>query len=1243
MRQIEFQLIDPDDGHRVPLPDVQTWDLSPILNDTGAVKLTYPATGLNFAALVAHVGEDRDVRLAVRVDGVEKPGLTCIISESDGDTVDPEAVWTFSGRFTVQLLDEAVTEPDTESDFGEDPDAEREFSTSTAGEIIRTLGLEAIVRGCLVGVDIDSFDAVTDSAGQPWERITTTTVSPGRTLMEVLNTLVEQGMCEWYWDGVSLLLFNPGTYGFGAGIDRTLQDPPVVFHGPQSLTDAPRTHSVKDSATTVLVSGGEGLYRFESDPTALARRGRRIETYQSAGNITDEGSLTSFAQIALEKVTKGTLQITHGLAMAAGGPLPVDDFDLGDWVYSDTGQGLERLQVAQWSVSMARDGKLSGTVTLNDLIASRAAQLDRAIKAIQGGTTVVGTSRPTPEEADSVAPAAPTGLVASSSAYTTSTGLTQAQISAAWAEVEVNEDGSPCNDLASYEVRWRYTDPDLFTGWQTAGTATAGDESLSWSPLAPGETVEWQVSALDQSGNRSAWSTTAAVLTGADSTPPPVPSTPVVTPYLGQLRVVWDGLGSAGEAMPPDFARVQVHMSTVSGFTPSGATLVDALNTAGISILTGLTYGTTYYVRLVAVDSSGNASAASAQAQGIPETIGLEDITFKDVGNLIEDGSFEDASMRARRIASVGAGNAFSFVDTIFAYHGRWSLACNATVDAGTQRTMLLTGLLPITEGQEFYARMAARGTDGNGDGTLDNDGTLRLACSLYDNQQSFQRQVTTDVTAATASTDWAEFDMVVSTGSDPQANAFMQFSIELLDDNTTGTWYVDIAEARERIGTLLIQDLAVTNAKIASLEVGKITAGALQADVTVSGRIMTSPAPNARIEINNTGFYKYDSAGNVLVEISEGNVIITGSLQTKTTTSSRIELGRGDSRDNTVYYDVNGDPILVFGQIYSVATGDPMSNGILVQQGGDEADIFKAYGSAEVGQEANIGVSVLQPEQNLEILNLRVNDRNFIRLGSNELFPGDAYIYMGDVYSGATWEGQGIYGTNGDNVNHIWVSEERFYWKGLKQVGDKAVININATVAQFGFENTAGSEDREGASFYENSIAQYKASQHQFLTDVGADADCFGKSFNASSAKALKTGFRELPLSGLEVVRQAPVSAWEFKSDPGQLHAGPVLEDLPEWVRVQRQGRPPVTIERNGRPQLSSGAGKPPPRQPRSAEPEVIERPGTEPETTSYSITSMIGVLMDAVRELDAEMDELRASQGRAVPSRKTTIPTEE
>jgi hypothetical protein len=94
---------------------------------------------------------------------------------------------------------------------------------------------------------------------------------------------------------------------------------------------------------------------------------------------------------------------------------------------------------------------------------------------------------------------------------------------------------------------------------------------------------------------------------------PNQPDTPVVASIPAGIVVAWDGLLSG---LPPllDFSSVQVHVSTVNGFTPTQATLQGVMLTSGAVPVTNLTPGTTYYARLVAVNNSGNASIPSAQA-----------------------------------------------------------------------------------------------------------------------------------------------------------------------------------------------------------------------------------------------------------------------------------------------------------------------------------------------------------------------------------------------------------------------------------------------------------------------------------------------------------------------------------------------------------------------------------------------------------------------------------------------------
>jgi hypothetical protein len=144
------------------------------------------------------------------------------------------------------------------------------------------------------------------------------------------------------------------------------------------------------------------------------------------------------------------------------------------------------------------------------------------------------------------------------------------------------------------------------------------------------------VQSFDRAGNASEWSDPPVrFTTETDTTPPAMPSTPVVTAYLGQLKVAWDGLSSVGGPMPLDLARVEVHVDEGDAFTPSDATLKDEFRfIAGERVITDLPYGgITQFVRLVAVDRSGNRSDPSGTASATPAQVVGDDIFAGAVGS----------------------------------------------------------------------------------------------------------------------------------------------------------------------------------------------------------------------------------------------------------------------------------------------------------------------------------------------------------------------------------------------------------------------------------------------------------------------------------------------------------------------------------------------------------------------------------------------------------------------------------
>ena len=386
----------------------------------------------------------------------------------------------------------------------------------------------------------------------------------------------------------------------------------------------------------MLGAGSDGLYVERVNADEVAAR-RRIESTASQGQVSDMGTLILYTDAELSRISSAKMEKTHGLIFGDDTvPRPVRDFDLGDWAFSDVGKGNERLRIKQWTISLGADGVLSGSVVLNDLFAEQTERLSERIKGIVGGSTITGGSaaeRDLPAgTTDEIAPSAPVSMTLSSTAYMDNQGQTFANVAATWTQVTTNSDGTILEDLEGYTVRWRYSGE---TAWRYIPAVM--DTTATWSPVTPGLSVEAQVSAHDRIGNPSGWSPSpaATVITGKDTTPPGVPSTPIGDNYLGLTRFRYDGKTASGAALAPDLNIVEVHVSSTSGFTPdrtaNSTTRIDSLSAAGSSFYKG-TYGVTYYAKFVAVDKSGNASAASAQGSAVGTQVVSNDVLDGAIG-----------------------------------------------------------------------------------------------------------------------------------------------------------------------------------------------------------------------------------------------------------------------------------------------------------------------------------------------------------------------------------------------------------------------------------------------------------------------------------------------------------------------------------------------------------------------------------------------------------------------------------
>lgn len=573
-------------------------------------------------------------------------------------------------------------------------------------------------------------------------------------------------------------------------------------------------------------------------------------------------------------------------------PKPWRDYIPGLYVNTDLTGETENYRLVAMTVTMGTDGFLNGEITLNDVFEEREILLDDAITTLTGGSSGAGSNPPTKAK-DTTIPDAPTGLAGLSALYANGRGVQWAQATLNWAAVVTNTDGSVIDDFDRYELHWWYTGEESIVH-----NVSSSDNLINLSGLIPTKEFNYKVRAWDSNAHKSSFSTTYTFTLASDTTAPPVPSTPVVANYLGLLRITWDGLGSAGEIMPADFMHVEVWYSTVNNFTPGdpGSVLADYLPAKGSTNVSGLTYGTTYYAKLRSVDVNENISAASVQASGTPQqvvntdiggnVIDFSNIRFKDVGNLVPDGSFELATT-----AQIINTSVFTVQTN--------PLGATAAPSPKVLRCATGTATYTVTSGlsvssDEVYAMIYSyMGVGLAGSDTV----KLRLHFTKRDG-------TTQDIDYKTwnSTTNGAVFTLRESVYNSVPANAITMDIQIVVSIATAGAFlYLDEWEVRQQAGTVLIADAAISNAKIANLAVndakiqnvsaGKLTVGTLTADITLSARIKTADT-GARVEINSGGIGAWNASGTQTVAIasSTGSVTIVGQLKSGTT-GQRIEI----------------------------------------------------------------------------------------------------------------------------------------------------------------------------------------------------------------------------------------------------------------------------------------------------------------------------------------------------------------
>lgn len=864
----EIRLVNKSTGKAdTVLGDVETWTVSPVISDAGTSQFTYPRNGANWSAVQS------DLDIAFFLQGVEVGSLrSCIeqISYDEASTNEEGDIATVTCRTSLARLERAVVYPALWPTKSDPPS--QTFTGATAGFILRTLVQQAQLRGTIPEIDITSFTDTHDSAGNTWAQTISIAWNAQTTYLQIIQDLQSYGICDAVMNVYKLNLYN-----FQAlGTDHTLQANPPIMRKGRDLTQSNFQASTRGLITVALTSGANNLYVEAQDTPAITTYGRR-EGGTSASGITDSTQLSQLGLLYAQSLASEVDARTNALAFSdPNTPMPNLNFDLGDWLWTDIDGTLHRQRVVKWSLASDNQGIVTGTAAMDTIFGEFLTRLQARVNGIESGAVIVGASVKNPVVKITSPPAVPTGLSVGSNAYIDNQGHTFAYIIASWAAVTQDQLGGTDTSIAGYQIQIKYS---ANSSW-SAFSVDSATLSFYYSGLLPSTSVDVRVQCVDTQGNVSGWTTVDTITTAADVTPPNQPSTPAVASTLGSLSITWDGKDSGGLAMPGDFDHTVVYVSSTSPtFTPSAANQYATMRGGGTITVPGavLTYGTTYYARFIAFDQTGNASTASTAgsatlAQVVTTDIGtgqvgLGNLSFSDVGNLVDNGSFEDANWRATRNTQFG-GTHFAF-DNTTSSAGTWSVVHTGTGGQTFETVVLNT--VNCTVGQTFMGaadwKVSSAVTSG-----------MRVAVGVTFRDVSGASLGYNDLSycqtpPSTNDNTWRT-RIFTAPATAPTGAVTAQF-VFATSSHTAGSVWADNVEVRMQQDNLLIANAAITNAKINDMSANKITAGTISAGVILSGSIGTA-ASGQRCVMDGTGYHAYDSAGNLVFDVNNFNTILT-------------------------------------------------------------------------------------------------------------------------------------------------------------------------------------------------------------------------------------------------------------------------------------------------------------------------------------------------------------------------------
>ena len=584
------------------LPEPTSYTVSFTHDAVGALTVSYSRKALRGEILDRRLETGLEIAVEVSDGGrwIEPYNGRFVIASRSRNALDVSNTVSLTGVSYGWLLKKALNLDTSRLETKGDEKGTRKFANANAGTIMRTFMDENWNRGG-VKVDCSRFTSGADSAGKQWGyMLPSIYYDIGISMQDVLDSLVNNGLCDWRTDARQLLLWNADS----VAICRDLSKSCVVTLA-QDVSEAPDDESIDGLASSILVRGDNINFR-QDNPNAPKPWGG-WELYSSQQGVNKKETAEQLIKPTLANAARVRGQYTRSVNVVEASCLPLVDYTIGDWITAPTVANREKVRVQQVTLQLDSTG-FKASLILNDKNYDSSVRLTKRMNGITGGAHLGGASGaiPAPEK-DHRVPKAPQNLSANSDAYINVNGYARGMVTARWDDVTLATDGTAM-DITSYVVEYRVNK----TGyeWHSAGTTT--EHTLSWSNLDCGVQILIRVRAVpsysDQMGE---WSSVFALTVAKDTTPPPVPSKPILSSEFGVVSVNWDGKTADGGSMPIDWDRNILGERLTNGSFKEIAAVSTGI---GDYVITGLTAGTSHTYAFRAVDHAGNKSDWSAIA-----------------------------------------------------------------------------------------------------------------------------------------------------------------------------------------------------------------------------------------------------------------------------------------------------------------------------------------------------------------------------------------------------------------------------------------------------------------------------------------------------------------------------------------------------------------------------------------------------------------------------------------------------